>query len=308
MVTAARKPTSFESPRIPSVGGHDLHAEMLLPRPPRVPQRLVVITPLVGATATQALLLFRTLTWRGSRSCRSLIVDTPNLPGNLNWIRLWSIPARSAVGNWYAREHGRPLHGCATCYGTVPLLAQFVAGGQAPPLKSISTVSGLLRLDQILRFETFASILGRRIGRSDDRTRFLHEIEQRAFDVNGDIFRLALMEYLQSLFPELRIGRDYFEELQYDRANILATLLQLSRARFSKFVTIPADIPCRFFYGRQDHLLGLEHVAGRIAYRQRVRQLVPHAELWEMEIDHYGRGPDHGVVLDALAELFEATV
>jgi hypothetical protein len=193
----------------------------------------------------------------------------------------------------------------ATCFGTVPLLAQFADGDCRYPFWSFSTVSGLFRLDQILRFEDFAPVLSRHVGTRLDRTTLLEGIAGQAFDPNGDAFRHALHEYLSGVFPELRVGRDYFEELDYDRADIPRTLLQLSRARYLDGVAFPPEIPCNFFAGRNDQLLGLHTEAGRKAYRAQVLSLIPHAELHEMEFDHYGRGPDHRAVIERLGDLFE---
>ena len=134
----------------------------------------------------------------------------------------------------YANDRGLPLHGFATCYGTIPLLAQFRKGGCGGVLKSINTVSGLFRLDQILRFEDFARIFSDHLGQELSIGEFFARLGRGTINCQGDAFRDALQEYLKGLFPELRIGRDFFEELPYHRVRIPETLRQLAKARYWK--------------------------------------------------------------------------
>jgi len=306
MISGARKFRLFEEHPIPVEGRGVLHAKLMLPKPPGFPKRLVFIAPLVGASASQALILFRSLTRRGS------ILMSFEYRGHLRSSGTFEldktiVDARHALA-WaceYSRRHGLPLHGFATCFGAVPLVAQFARGARGCPLWSFSTISGLFRLDRILRFEEFVPIFSRHLGTRLDKKALLDGIAKQAFDLNGDAFRDALQEYLKGLFPELRVGRDYFEELHYDRADVPQTLLQLSRARYFDGLAFPAEIPCRLFFGRNDDVLGLDTEAGRRTYRDHVLSLIPHAELHEMEFDHFGRGPDHEPVLQRLGDLFE---
>jgi hypothetical protein len=306
MISGSRRSGAFEDYVVPTEGRDVLHARLMRPRSRDVAERLVFISPLVGAGASQALVLFRSLTRRGAtlmsfeyrghfRSSGtfhldSTIVDTRYA---LEW----------ACG--YARRCGLPLHGFATCYGAVPLAAQFARGSRGFPLWSFSTISGLFALDQIIRFEDFVPILSRRVGAPLDGTALLEEVASRRLDVNGDAFRSALREYLKGLFPELRVGRDYFEELQYARADVAQSVLQLARARYFDELAVPPAIPCRFFFGRNDDALGLRTRERREAYRSHILSLIPHAEIREMEFDHFGRGPDHEAVLEQLADFFE---
>jgi hypothetical protein len=134
----------------------------------------------------------------------------------------------------------------------------------------------------------------------------LDALAKQGIDWNGDAFRGALLDYLTGLFPELRIGRDFFEELPYERVNIPQTLLQLSCARYLDGITIPPDIPCNVFYGINDDALSTQTVEGQEAYRNRVLSLIPHATLHQREFDHYGRGVEHDAVIDHISDIFEA--
>jgi hypothetical protein len=306
MILAARRSQLFQEHLVPTEGGEVLHAKLMLPKPPSYPERLVFMPPLVGGGASQALILFRNLTRRGSVLMSFEYRGHAHSSGTFELDKT-IVDTRCAL-EWaceYVRNHTLPLHGLAMCFGTVPLVAQYADGDPGYPLWSFSTVSGLLRLDQILRFEDFVPVLSRHVGNRLDRTAMLEGLIRQTLDVNGDAFRDALQEYLTGVFPELRVGRDSFEELHYDRADIARTLVQLSRARYLDEVDFPPEISCNFFAGRNDHLLGLHTEEGRAAYRDQVLSLIPHAELHEMDIDHYGRGPDHRAVIERLGDLFE---
>jgi hypothetical protein len=160
-------------------------------------------------------------------------------------------------------------------------------------------------MDQILRFEEFAPIFSRELGRGLDQAAFLGGITDGTLDFNDKAFRQALYEYLTGWFPELDIGWDYFEQLRYERVDIPHTLLQLSQANYLDGLAVPPEVPSNFFFGRNDEILSLTTEEGRGAYRERILSLIPHAQIHECEIDHYGRGPDHDPVIEKLGDLFE---
>jgi hypothetical protein len=304
--TSTAKNRLFEDRQIPTEGGDLLHAKIMMPKPPISPRRVVLISPLVGASAAQPLLIFRNFTRRGSIMISFEYRGHAESTGTFELDRTVSDVHHALLWSRdYAANLGLPLHAFATCYGTIPLLAQFKGQGCGRVFKSINTVSGLFRLDQILRFDNFASVLGRHLGREMSKPEFLAALAGLEIDWNGDAFRNALREYLTGLFPELRIGRDFFEEIQYDRVKIPQTLLQLSQASYLDGFAVPPEIPCNVFFGRNDDTLATETVEGREAYRQRVLSLIPHAELHEREFDHFGRGVDHDDVIEHLSDIFE---
>lgn len=306
MTSRPRKSRLFEERRIPAGGGDFLHAKLMLPKPPDYAKRLVFIPPLIGAGASQPLVIFRNLTRRGA------VLLSFEYRGHRGSTGVFDLDGtitdtRHAL-DWaasFAGRRGLPVHGFATCYGMVALAAQFTGRARARRLWSLNAISGLFRLDHILRFEDFAAVFSRRTGDRLDAGTLLAGIAAGMIDTGGDGFRDALREYLHGLFPELDVGRDYFEELAYARADVPRTVLQLSRARYLDGLAVPPDVPCNFFFGRNDDVLGLDTPEGRAAYRRHVLSLVPHAALHECEIDHFGRGPDHDPVIDRLADLFE---
>ncbi len=306
MVPVLSNSRLFEEHHIPTEGGDLLHAKLMLPKPPTFPKRLVVIPPLIGAGASQPLVIFRNLTRRGAILLSFEYRGHPRSTGIFELDKTITDTRYALV--WaenYATERGLPLHGFATCYGVIALAAQFTDKTRPPPIWSFNAISGLFRLDQILRFEDFAPIFSSHLDRELTTAALLQGIADDAFDWNGDAFRLALREYLKGLFPELRVEHDYFEELRYEHVDIPRTLLQLSRARYLDGLAVPPDVPCNFFFGRNDDVLSLHTREGRKAYQEHVLSLIPHAQLYEAEIDHFGRGPDHDPVIDKLGDLFE---
>jgi hypothetical protein len=295
----------FEEHRIPTEGDDVLHAELMMPRPPARAQRVVFIAPLVGAGAAQPLVIFRNFTRRGAILVSFEYRGHVRSSGTFELDKTVSDVRHALWWSWnYAQDRGLPLHGFATCFGTVPLLAQFAGHGCGCLLRSISTVSGLFRLDQILRIEDFSRVFSRHLGRALSAAALLAEIARETFDPAGEAFRAALLEYLGGLFPELRVDWDHFEELHYGRVDIPRTLRQLSQARYLDGVQVPPEIPCNFYMGRHDDSLSLHTVEGREAYKRHILSLIPHATLYEGEFDHFGRGIEHDAVIDHLSDLF----
>ena len=135
------------------------------PKPAASAQRLVFITPLIGGSSTQPLILLRNLARRGSILMCFEYRGHPRSSGTFD-LGKTIVDARYAL-RWaadYAAEHALPLHGFAFCYGAYTLAAQFAPGGPGRCLRSFCTISGLFRLDQLLRFEDFVPVFSRRFG------------------------------------------------------------------------------------------------------------------------------------------------
>ncbi len=296
----------FEDHIIPTEDNEVLFAKLLMPKLPMQPQRVVFFAPLVGAGAGQQLMTFRNFSRRGAIVISYEYRGHPQSTGmfeldktivDTHYALIWA--------SNYANELGLPLHGFTTCYGTIPLLAQFQKGGCGHLLRSISTISGLYHLNQILRIEDFAPIVSRYLGRELDAPSLLAEIAEEVLDCDGHAFRQALQEYLSELMPDLRIGLDYFEELNYERVKRRQTLLQFSRGDYLDGVNVPPWVPCAAYIGRQDELLFARAPADREIYKNHVLSVVPHATIHESDVDHYGRGPDHDPVIKCIGDAFE---
>lgn len=282
-----------------------LYGRMMLPKSSASPKRLVLIPPLIGAGASQGLIIFRNLTRRG---CALLSFEYRGHSHSTGVFELdrTIVDTRNAV-RWaadYACRHDMPLHAITMCYAFVSLAAQFRYEHWPRSLRSINAVSGLFRLDQILRFEDFAPLFVERVGVDLDRALHPEQADDEV-DWASDAFRGALRRYLSDLFPELRVGRDFFEELSYERVNIRRTLAQLSDARYLDDVVVPPEVSCNVVYGRRDNIMAIETDAGRAGYRQQAQTLMPHAVFREWDVDHYGFGPDREALIQGLGDFME---
>ena len=307
MVSRRSKSLLIEEHRIPTEGVDTLHAKAMLPRPPMRPKRLVLIPPLIGAAASSDLIVFRSLTRRGSIVLSYEYRGHPRSTGRFDLDRT-VVDTRHAI-RWaegYARERELPLHAVTTCYGVVSLGAQFQSGRERHPFLSLNTVSGLFRMDQIIQFADFAPVFFRHVGIELERA--LHSPEgNHEVDWDGARFRAAMYEFLAGLFPKLRVGHDNFEELQYGRVDMRNTILQLLNATYLDSVCIPPDLPCNVIYGRNDDVMSLHTPAGQKDYRERVSSLIPHAEIHEMDIDHFGYGPERAAMFERVGDFIETS-
>ena len=305
MVSGRSKSAMFEDHRIPTEGSGTLHAKAMLPKPPMRPKRLVLIPPLIGAGASSDLIVFRSLARRGSIVLSYEYRGHPRSTGRFNLDRT-IVDTRYAI-RWaedYACERGLPLHAVTSCYGGVAPGAQFQPGRRRHPFWSINTVSGLFRMDQIIQFSDFAPIFFAHVGTELDGALQSPEGSGEV-DWGGDRFREAMREFLGSLFPKLRVGHDHFEELQYDRVDMRNTILQLLHATYLDSIQIPPELPCNIIYGRNDDVMSLQTAEGREDYRRHVSALIPHAEIHEMDIDHFGYGPQRAAMFERVGDFLE---
>lgn len=305
MSSVRSKSSLFEEHRIPTEGTDTLHAKAMLPKPPMYPKRLVLIPPLIGAGASSDLIVFRSLTRRGSIVLSYEYRGHPRSTGRFDLDRT-IVDTRYAI-RWaedYARQRGLPLHAVTSCYGVVSLGAQFQLGPRRHPFWSLNTVSGLFRMDQIIRFSDFAPVFFAHVGTELDRALQLPEGNAEV-DWNGYKFREAMCEFLGGLFPKLRVGHDHFAELQYGRVDMRNTILQLLHATYLDSICIPPELPCNVIYGRNDDVMSLHTAEGQEDYRKHVSSLIPHAEIHEMDIDHFGYGPERAAMFERVGDFLE---
>ncbi|MBN1394906.1 MAG: hypothetical protein JW959_07775 [Pirellulales bacterium] len=293
----------YEEYAIPTEGKNFLYAVAMMPKQPR---RVVFMPPLIGAGAAQAPVTFRNMTrhgcillsfqYRGHPHCSgvfdldSSVVDTEY---SMHWAKK------------YAEDRGLPLHALTQCYGTVPLLAQFKGGDCEVVFKSISLGSALVQMDQIMQIDDFVSYLSRNLGIELDRSSLLTGLIEHKFDWNGPACRGALTEYLTDVFPELKVTRESFEELSYERLDLESTLLQFLQSRYFDNVGVPRSIPCHLFVGLRDTFMKLDTREGRQRYERQVRKIIPHAVVHYYDIDHFGRGPGREPLIEVMADVCE---
>ena len=297
----------FEYPRVACCGGDGSLSAMLMKPPQGEPQRLVYIVPLVGSGASQQFLLFKNIVKRGSALLSFEYRGHGASSGAFSMEK--SLEDSRTVLAWacgYAAERKIPLHALSTCYGNIPMLSWFRGRGTGVRPRTLNSVSGLFDLHHIIKIEDFLARYRRSLGGAVlDAGRFTEEVEQGTLPVEGDAYRQALRDFLIGLFPDLRVSRDSFEELAFDRVDMRDTVVQFARMRPLEGVAVPGDLPCLYFYGERDGLMGLDSPLGRLAYENRIDEIVPHAETRARDIDHFGRGPDHGRVIEQLCDHME---
>ena len=301
------KKSSFETHAIPVGFGGQLHAKCMTPKNGEV-KRVVLIMPLVGGGAAQQLIQFRKLTKRGCRLVSFEYRGHGRSSGSFTLNR--TAEDAAAALRWaetYAFEHGWPLHALATCYGVAPLLGALRDRPRPESIGTLVAVSGLVRLDYVIRLHEFALRLAfhLRLNRPLSVDEFLFMVRTGYLDRRSGCFRRAMCDYLSSLFPGLGVTRENFGQLLYDRVDFAGTLLQFHDPLLLDRVHVPASIPCHFFYGCRDDLFALTCPHNRLRYRRRVLELIPHALLHEKNINHFGQGPDHDHVIDDIAGIME---
>lgn len=296
----------FKEIDIISASGDRLGAFLMVPLH-GAPKRLVYIVPLMGSGASQQILRFKNFTKRGSAILSFEYRGHGRSSGTFSVEK--SLEDAKTVLHWareYAEAHNLPLHVHATCYGHLAMLSWFRGGHDAPAVRTLSAVSGLLELNHIVRFEDFLPYYDKYSNMPMTiAAKFIGYAAQGLIDFDGDHYRNALRDYLRGLFPELRITRDVFEELEYRRVDMRDMVKQFYLLRPSAGVVVPPTIPCRFYYGMNDNLLGLVTAEGRRVYESCISALAPHAEVRGMQVDHFGRGRDHDAIINQLCDFFE---
>lgn len=296
----------IEKIRINMPNGEQLASVLMVPAKEE-PKRIVYIVPLVGARAAQQVLRFKSLARRGSALLSFEYRGHGNSSGTFSMEK--SLEDSRRVLSWaqeYAAARNIPLHVLTTCYGTLAMLSWFKNGYSAPGVRSLSAVSGLFDLHRIITLDDFFDRFTRRAGRERfGMTTVLADIIAGTIDTGSDVFRESLREYLKGLFPELRVSSDAFEDLGFNRVDLPESVVQFSRLQPLEGVSVPPDVPCLFYYGTSDRLMGLHTSEGRLQYESAIRVLVPHAGIFSSTIDHFGRGGDHDFVLEQLGDFHE---
>ena len=283
--------------------GEKLHA--LIMAPPRGPvERLVYLVPLVGSGASQQILMFKGMAKRGSALLSFEYRGHGRSTGTFSVEK--SLEDARTVYDWacaYADERGLPLHVLSNCYGTLAMLSWFRGGGDVPLPATIGAISGLIDMHQIIRIDDFAAVYARVDGRPAlSGEGLLNAIAAGAVDIEGAAYRHALKAYLQELFPELQVTSNAFEQLPFHRVDMGATVRQFFTLRPLATITVPSGLPCLFFYGLRDDLMGLDLPGMRQQYEQRLHELVPHAEIRAADVDHFGRGMDRDGIVRQLGD------
>ncbi len=293
----------FSERSIPCPTGERLHALLMSPAQAAA-ERLVFLVPLVGSSASQQILMFKGMVKRGSALLSFEYRGHGRSTGNFSVEK--SLEDSRTVYAWaaaHALQQGIPLHVLSNCYGTLAMLSWFRGPAPAPAPATLSAVSGLIDMHQIIRAGEFLACYGRLDGGSPRSVPdFLDAVTRGAVDVQGAVFRRALMIYLQGLFPELKVSPEEFEQLAFGRVDMAETLRQFLTMGPLEGVSVPAGVPSLFYYGLRDDIMGLDLAGTRQQYEQRLLTLAPHAEVRSADVDHFGRGLDRDRIVQQLAD------
>lgn len=296
----------FSEQSIPCPTGERLHA--LLMSPAHIPaERLVYLVPLVGSGASQQILMFKGMVKRGAALLSFEYRGHGRSTGTFSVEK--SLEDSLTVYAWaraYAQEQELPLHVLSNCYGTLAMLSWFRGAAPEPAPATLSAISGLINMHQIIRAEDFLACYARLDGGSPASVAsFLETVAAGVVDVEGEAYRRALMVYLQGLFPELKVTMDVFEQLEFRRADMQDTLRQFFTMEPLGNIAVPAEIPSLFYYGLRDEIMGLDVPGTRQQYEQLLSTLVPHAEVRSADVDHFGRGLDRDVIVQQLGDFHQ---
>ncbi len=301
------KDITFEDVTIQKNSGEYLHGRIMGHRDSTRAKRLVFISPLAGSGASLQIITFRNFIKRDCKIMSFEYSGHNKSSGTFNLEK--SLEDTSVALQWasnYTRNENIPLHTMSTCYGTISLLSTFKDGENKCGVKTISAVSGLFQMDRILKYDEFLPIYSKYDSRQvRTANEFLDLIAKDKINFNSGSFRDAIELYLKMVFPTLRVGKNYFEELNYARTDIKETLLQTRLLNPLSKLNVPKELSSHFFFGLRDNVLGLVNPIERDKYFQCVKKIMPSAEIYTADIDHFGRGPDHDKVIDKLCDIFE---
>jgi hypothetical protein len=239
-------------------------------------QGLVVVPPLVGGTALQAIDLFRTLRSHGMDIASFDYSGHASSGGHFSLGQ--SILDTGAALRFFAsecRRDGQALFGAGMSYGTIPLLTSAASTGW--PLQGIVVMNGLLDVRGVLSWRRFA------------RT---HLVQAAAGGSARKIFWRALAAYLQELLPSVPKDLHTFGALNYTRVRVLRTIAEFLFGQPLRRIRIPEATPVLAYCGHSDGLLRFELPSFYRSYEARLRGICASLEIRRAALDHFGRGPD----------------
>jgi hypothetical protein len=268
---------------------------------PDKPNRLLLIPPLVGATGSWAVRIFRYFYREGCALMSFYFCGHTEVIKNKFTFQGTYRDTRAALDAAFAfsTEKGIPIHLVGACYGLIPLMHIMDELRWPRQVKSLFSVGGLLSINDILNFEDYNQFLKKRGIIFESKAEFISYMstDKREFGKSKEKYVDALTEYLLFIFAELSeiISKESFGALQYSKAEFYDTFLEFLSSE-ERRIKIPSRFPCLFFSGEKDTILGFGEGGQRNDYSTKLCQIAPHAKLRKIRIDHFGRGEDHYVI------------
>lgn len=268
---------------------------------PRVSRRILLIPPLVGARGILGIRTFRYFLRSG---CILMSFDYCGHYDGLNTkftlgntFRDTEVALHHAIE--YSKEMKLPLHVVGSCYGLIPLLYALNNLEWPPEVKSLFSVSGLLRIDDLLKFDGYKPHLAKRGIQFENKSDFIHFMSSHKTDFINTRKKYidALTDYFLEAFQELQdvISSERFGVLRYSNADFHKTFYEFMTLELPE-IRIPEHFPCLFFLGDRDTVFGFQTESRVEDFLGTVGRIAPHAKILNIRIDHFGRGEDHYVI------------
>ncbi|MBI3034897.1 alpha/beta hydrolase [Candidatus Woesearchaeota archaeon] len=270
-------------------------------------KRVVMVPPLIGASAEmQPMLTFRNLTRQGADVFSFEYRGHERSAGFFSLAN--SIEDTKQALVWaqsYAERNKVPLHTVSTCYGTITLLANLPNLNFG--ISSVIAISGLFGTGYVLPPQELASIIMEGVGiTANDAGDLVRKIHSREINIADERVLNLFRGRLQKLFPEFDIGNDHFAKLSYDRVDTEGTVTQFLTNNLLDGILVPSDMPCHFFYGTQDKVIGLADPETLARYLKDAQRAAHHAEIHPVEgADHFMSGEAHRKVIRTICEIIE---
>lgn len=278
-------------------------------------ERLILIPPLVGASAIQQILY-----------CKHFLK-----PGHANKLMSYDYSGhnRSPLGTMFSlsvsieetreailyaisesQKEGLPLHIMGTCYSTIPILISLQQLEWPEAVSSLTIYNGLTRMDKILTPENFLPFLAQEnlnFKNAAELLSFLRNQADNTAQNSHEGIISAMIKFLTYKFPELTgvISSESFGELCYSRSEIIKTLIEF--IEFGKLdIHVPETLACYFVFGKEDRILNLDNTEGENFNINEIMQLAPGAIIRGFKVDHYGKGEGHTDSLESIYQFVKS--
>ena len=253
------------------------------------PHGLVFVPPLIGGTISQQVNAFRWLIRRGYD------LFSFNYSGHGDSSDKFSLGA-TLRDTWYmlgyaaglGQRENLPLFAIASCYSAMPVL--YAAHHLREPIRRLVLINGIPTLGPQAVLQSFFLYYGRIFSRK-----------------RGPLgLWAALMDYADSLFPEVVKKKGRFGVLERSRAKFLRTIAEFFTLQPLKGVKLK-QTPVLCLRSREDTILDIYGGHLNDNYRNTMRGICPMASFQAIEGDHFLSLPSaKGAAVRSISAFFKA--
>ena len=233
------------------------------------PCGLIFLPPLIGGNVSHGIGMFRWLIRKGY----DLISLNYSGHGNSSGRFCVGATLRDTVhmlarAQRLASTRRLPLFGIAPCYSAIPLL--YSAYRLKEPLQGIVLINAVLRLNPAAVARSF----------------WTHYRKMFPAQIGIKKCLTAVADYTDTLFPDIRKGRDRFGVLERKRVRLFATLTDFLALDPLQWVTLhKTDVLC--LYARQDRILKMYDEGAGTDYKNDVSRICLRTLFRSLEGDHF---------------------